>query len=61
MVDHVYKLVELVGSLETSLDDAIQTAIKRADQTLRNLHWFKVVHIVIMDPGLRREDSTKLV
>ena len=43
MSDHVYKIVELVGSSETSIEDAIQAAIKRADQTLRNLHWFEVV------------------
>jgi flavin-binding protein dodecin len=43
MSDHVYKMVELVGSSETSIEDAIQTAIKRASQTLRNLHWFEVV------------------
>jgi dodecin len=43
MSDHVYKMVELVGSPETSIEDAIQTAIKRASQTLRNLHWFEVV------------------
>jgi flavin-binding protein dodecin len=35
--DHVYKIVELVGSSANSIEDAIQTAIKRADQTLRNL------------------------
>ena len=27
----------------TSIEDAIQTAIKRADQTLRNLRWFEVI------------------
>jgi flavin-binding protein dodecin len=43
MSDHVYKVVELVGSSTSSIEDAIQTAIKRADQTLRNLHWFEVV------------------
>ena len=43
MSDHVYKVVELVGSSETSIEDAIQTAIKRASQTLRHLHWFEVV------------------
>jgi dodecin len=43
MSDHVYKMVELVGSSETSIQDAIQTAIKCAEQTLRNLHWFEVV------------------
>jgi flavin-binding protein dodecin len=43
MSDHVYKVVELVGSSPTSIEDAIQTAIKRADQTLRNLRWFEVI------------------
>jgi len=43
MDDHVYKVVELVGSSETSIEDAIQTAIRRAGQTLRNLRWFEVI------------------
>jgi dodecin len=71
MSDHVYKMVELVGSSETSIEDAIQTAIKRASQTLRNLHWFEVVqtrgHIekgevrhyqVVLKVGLTLEDKT---
>jgi flavin-binding protein dodecin len=43
MDDHVYKIVELVGSSETSIEDAIQTAIRRANQTLRKLRWFEVL------------------
>jgi len=43
MTDHVYKVVELVGTSNNSIEDAIQTAIKRADRTLRNLRWFEVV------------------
>jgi flavin-binding protein dodecin len=43
MYDHVYKIVELVGSSETSIEDAIQTAIRRAGQSLRNVRWFEVV------------------
>ena len=43
MTEHVYKVVELVGSSTRSIEDAIQTAIRRADQTLRNLRWFEVV------------------
>jgi flavin-binding protein dodecin len=43
MSDHVYKVVELVGSSTSSIEDAIQTGIGRADQTLRNLRWFEVV------------------
>ena len=43
MSDHVYKIVEIVGSSETSIEDAIQTAINRASTTLKNLRWFEVV------------------
>jgi dodecin len=45
MSEHVYKVVELVGSSKDSIEDAIRTAIKRADQTLRNLRWFEVVQM----------------
>jgi flavin-binding protein dodecin len=71
MSDHVYKMVELVGSSETSIEDAIQTAIKRASQTLRNLHWFEVLqargHIengevrhyqVVLKAGFTLEDGS---
>jgi dodecin len=43
MSDHVYKVVELVGSSEDSIEDAIRSAINRADQTLRSIRWFEVV------------------
>jgi flavin-binding protein dodecin len=43
MDDHVYKVVELVGSSDTSIEDAIQTAVRRASQSLRNLRWFEVI------------------
>lgn len=43
MDDHVYKIVELVGSSSNSIEDAIQNAINRASQTIRNLRWFEVV------------------
>jgi flavin-binding protein dodecin len=43
MTDHVYKIVELVGSSPDSIEDAIRTAIRRADKTLRNLRWFEVI------------------
>jgi len=43
MSDHVYKIIELVGSSPTSIEEAIKTAIGRADETLRNLRWFEVL------------------
>jgi dodecin len=41
--DHVYKIIELVGSSEKSIEDAINTAISRAGETVRHLRWFEVV------------------
>lgn len=43
MADHVYKLVELVGSSATSSDEAIRNALATAAQTLRHIDWFEVV------------------
>ena len=42
MSDHIYKLVELVGSSAVSIEDAIQTAISRASSTIDNVRWFEV-------------------
>ena len=44
MSDHVYKIVEIVGSSATSIEDAIQTAIARASKTLREIRWFEVAN-----------------
>ena len=70
MHDHVYKVIELVGSSTKSTDEAIQNAIERASQTLQHLDWFEVVetrgHIddgkvahfqVVLKVGFRLEDS----
>ena len=43
MSDHIYKVVELVGSSPISIEDAIQGAVGRASKTLRNLRWFEVL------------------
>ncbi|HSM19273.1 MAG TPA: dodecin [Hyphomicrobiales bacterium] len=40
---HVYKVIDIVGSSETSIEDAIAVAVERAAQTLKNLRWFEVV------------------
>jgi dodecin len=41
--DHVYKILDLVGSSEKSIEDAIQNAISRAAKTIREMKWFEVV------------------
>ena len=45
MADHVYKKIELVGSSQASLEDAIKTAVARAKKTIRNMRWFEVSEI----------------
>lgn len=69
MNDHVYKVIQIVGSSTTGTDDAIQQAIARASSTLKHVEWFEVVetrgHIVDgkvghyqvkLDIGFRLED-----
>jgi flavin-binding protein dodecin len=45
MNEHVYKVVELVGSSEESVTKAIDRAIAKAAMTLRHLGWFEVVQV----------------
>ena len=42
MDDHVYRVIEIVGSSQKGIDDAIKTAVARASKTLRNLRFFEV-------------------
>jgi flavin-binding protein dodecin len=42
MGDHVYKMIELTGSSSTSIEDAVQRAIAKASETVRNIRWFEV-------------------
>jgi flavin-binding protein dodecin len=43
MKDPVYKLIELTGTSTNSIEEAVETAIKRAHKTIKNLCWFQVV------------------
>jgi dodecin len=45
MTDHVYKSVEITGSSSASVTEAIDRAIAKASETLRNLDWFEVLTI----------------
>ena len=42
MKDPVYKIIELTGTSTTSMEDAVEKAIRRAHKTLKNLSWFQV-------------------
>ena len=43
MKNPVYKLIELTGTSNTSIEDAITRAIRRAHKTVKNLCWFQLV------------------
>lgn len=45
MADSVYKVIDLVGSSNTSISKAIDGAISKAGETIRHLGWFEVTQI----------------
>jgi flavin-binding protein dodecin len=45
MTDHVYKSVEITGSSSDGVTEAIDRAVAKASETLRNLDWFEVVNV----------------
>lgn len=42
MPERTYKLIELVGISEKSMEDAIQNAVSRASETLKGIDWIEV-------------------
>ncbi len=45
MPGKTYKVIEVVGVSEQSIQQAVRNAIKKASETLRNLDWFEVGEI----------------
>ncbi|MBL9211386.1 MAG: dodecin domain-containing protein [Opitutaceae bacterium] len=43
MKDKVYKIIELTGTSTSSIENAVNSALKRAGKTIQNLSWFEVV------------------
>jgi flavin-binding protein dodecin len=50
MSKHVYKTLELTGSSPSGIEDAVQSALAKAHETVRNMQWFEIIetrgHIV---------------
>jgi dodecin len=42
MDDHVYRVIEVVGTSQESIEAAVRTAVSRAHATIRNLRWFEI-------------------
>jgi len=45
MPNNTYKIIDVVGVSEDSVQQAIRNALKKASQTLRNIDWFEVREI----------------
>jgi flavin-binding protein dodecin len=43
MTDHVYRIIEVVGSSPAGVEAAIGAAIAKASETIRHIRWFQVV------------------
>jgi flavin-binding protein dodecin len=41
----VAKVIEVIGTSETGIEDAIRGAISRTSKTVHNLQWFQVTEI----------------
>jgi flavin-binding protein dodecin len=45
MAHGTYRLTEIVGTSDTSVDEAIANGIAKASETIHNLDWFDVVSV----------------
>jgi dodecin len=45
MPDKTYKMIELVGVSEESIQQAIRNAITRASKSLKGLDWFEMTEV----------------
>lgn len=43
MENHTYKLIEITGTSEKSIEDAIEQAVHKASNSVDELRWFKVM------------------
>ena len=43
MPDNIYKHIELTGTSNVSIEDAVQRAIARASKSVRNIRWIQMI------------------
>ena len=43
MSEHTYKMIELVGSSHTSIEEAVKNAVAKAALDEKSLRWFEVL------------------
>ncbi|MBF6571179.1 MAG: dodecin family protein [Candidatus Binataceae bacterium] len=45
MPNETFKLIEIVGTSDDSIQQAVRNALTKAQQTIRNIDWFEVKDI----------------
>lgn len=45
MTNHVYKQIELTGSSTKSIEEAVESALAKCAESVRNMRWFEVTDI----------------
>ncbi|NTW10141.1 MAG: dodecin family protein [Chlorobiaceae bacterium] len=43
MSAHIYKKIEVVGSSETSIEEAVNNAVAKAAESVRHMRWLEIV------------------
>lgn len=43
MSAHIYKKIEIVGSSQTSIEDAVNNAVAKAAESIRHIRWVEIV------------------
>jgi len=43
MSHHTYKHIELTGSSEKGIEDAVQSALAKASKTIQHMRWMQII------------------
>jgi flavin-binding protein dodecin len=56
MNEHTYKSIELTGTSAKSVEEAVNNAIQKASETVRNMRWFTMEEVRgVIDGGMVRQ------
>jgi flavin-binding protein dodecin len=45
MDDQIYKTVQITGTSTESIEDAVEKAVDKSSETVRQLRWFEVMEV----------------
>jgi flavin-binding protein dodecin len=63
MSDTIYKKINITGTSKVSIEDAVNNAIVKANETVRNLRWFEVEEVrgaILDDLSVQWQVSVKI-